>query len=731
MTRPRATLLLAALLSLFCLSLKAQGEAAWEISAPGGVSYDLETGFGIATNATIIYDGTVLTADTVSANDRTLEVVADGNVRIQQGDEVWVGEHIQYNFKTRQMVTSRFRTGRPPVFAGGEGLHGDITNQTYTATNALITTDNVSRPAIEIRARRIRVIPGKRIEARDATLWLYGVPAFYFPYYSRNLSERANNFNFIPGYRTRYGPFLLNSYTWFLNDQLDGAIHLDYREKRGVGVGPDLNFHLGRWGDAAFRYYYTHDEDARTNALNAPVYENRQRLYFSYLASPFTNLEVRSLVRYQSDIGVLHDFFESEYRQDPQPNSYVEANRFWRNFSLDALAQPRVNDFYERIERLPELRLTGFRQQLGTSPLYYESESTAGYYHRWFAETNGPVPPDFAAARVDTYHQLLLPETLFGWLSITPRAGGRFTYYSQATGPGATTEEVYRGVFNTGAEISFKASRLWPGVRSRALELDGLRHIIKPSANYVYVPRPTSLPSQLPQFDYQLPSLRLLPIEFPQYNSIDSIDSENAIRFGLRNEIQTRRAGRIEALLDWDVQTDWRLQPNRNQPKFSDVYSDLTFRPRSWLTLQSQVRLDPNTGRWRMVLDTVTFQPNETWNWTIGNFYLRDEPYGSSLTALGPGNNVINSSFYFRLNENWGLRATHHFDVRNGRMQEQYYTVYRDMRSWTAALTGGVRDNGVGPRDYIIGFTFSIKAMPKFGLGGDTVRSQSLLGGGG
>jgi hypothetical protein len=61
-------------------------------------------------------------------------------------------------------------------------------------------------------------------------------------------------------------------------------------------------------------------------------------------------------------------------------------------------------------------------------------------------------------------------------------------------------------------------------------------------------------------------------------------------------------------------------------------------------------------------------------------------------------------------------------------MQEQYYTIYRDMRSWTAALTGGVLNNGTGARDYVISFSFSIKAVPKFGVGTDTAQHYSLLG---
>jgi hypothetical protein len=402
-------------------------------------------------------------------------------------------------------------------------------------------------------------------------------------------------------------------------------------------------------------------------------------------------------------------------------------NKFWQNFSLDMLTRPRINDFYETVERLPEVRLSGFRQQLGTTPVYYESESSAGYYERLFAETNGLPQPNYAAARADTYQQLLLPETFFGWLNVTPRVGGRFTYYSQSTGPGGTNDEAYRSILYTGAEASFKASRVWPAAQNRLLDVNGVRHIIEPSVNFVYVPDPSVEPNELPQFDYQLPSLRQLPIEFPEYNSIDSIDSQETMRFGLRNKIQTKRAGQIEDLLNWDMSLDWHLKPNQNERCFGDLYSDLMLRPRSWLSLQSQLRFNINGENLRMSLHTLTIQPSTRWSWTLGQFYLRDD-FRPIPTALGQGNNLVTSAFFFRLDENWGFRATQHFDIRSGRMQEQLYTVYRDLRSWTVALTAGVLNNESGPADFTVAFTFSFKAMPRYGLGQDTVRSHSLLG---
>ena len=112
------------------------------------------------------------------------------------------------------------------------------------------------------------------------------------------------------------------------------------------------------------------------------------------------------------------------------------------------------------------------------------------------------------------------------------------------------------------------------------------------------MPNPSTSPSQLPQFDSALPSLLLLPIEFPDYNNIDSVDSENVVRLGLRNTLQTKRDGQLDKLLDWNLTIDWRLDPSANpnnldepsspQQSFSDLYSDLEFKPRSWLILESR-----------------------------------------------------------------------------------------------------------------------------------------------
>ncbi len=737
---------LACLCAIFPSIAAAQETPTWDIRALSQIIPGLKAGSIMMQGDTVIgtngvfvkYGPTVLTADTASLNQQSGDVVADGHVRIETGDQLWVGEHITYNFKTHQMQSEEFRTGKAPVFMQGRELEGDTTNQTYDARHAFVTTDDIADPTFRVRASHIRIVPGKYVEMWNAVLFVGDVPAFYFPYYRRNIGPHANNWNFTGGFRSGYGPYILNTYTWWLNDAVDGKFHVDYREERGPGVGPDLNLHLGQWGDATLKYYYTHDHNQYYGTNGLPDYgaisENRQRVYFGWQATPSTNLNLKALVNYQTDPLVEHDFFSGDYGQNPQPNTFVEANKYSENWSLDVLATPELNNFFDQVERLPDVKLTGLRQQILNTPFYYDSESSAGYYKTFFAETNGVTPfPAYSAARADTYHQITLPWTFFNWLNITPRVGGRYTYYSAETGPGGTNSVANRTVFNTGVSASFKVSQLWIGATNSFLQVDGLRHIIEPSANYVYVPNPSVPPSQLPQFDYALPSLLLLPVEFPDYNNIDSVDSENVIRLGLRNTLQTKRDGKLDNLLNWNLTIDWRLNPSGNavnldepfspQQTFSDLYSDLAFKPRSWIVLDSKIREDVENGDVNFAFDQLTFEPDERWSWGIGYWYLRN-----NFDGFTQGANSITSTTYYRFDDNWGFRMMHYFDAADGRLQEQIYTVYRDMRSWTAALSLRVIDNNTGPTDFTVAVTFSLKAMPSQHLGQDTADPNNLLG---
>ena len=66
--------------------------------------------------------------------------------------------------------------------SGQRGLHGEetvktrthLTNRVYMATNAFVTTDDVAQPAVKVRAHYIKIIPGDKIVASSAILYVEG-----------------------------------------------------------------------------------------------------------------------------------------------------------------------------------------------------------------------------------------------------------------------------------------------------------------------------------------------------------------------------------------------------------------------------------------------------------------------------------------------------------------------------------------------------------------------------
>lgn len=695
----------------------------WDIKAPK-VQVALDSGLLTATGGVVINyqegDGepAELSAETVSVNRETGDVVAKGTVFLRGRGQTWIGDELKYNFKTEDIETASFRTGLAPVFAAGSGLGASVSNNLYTATNAVITTDDLDQPYYRVESTEVTIIPGKEIRAKNATVYLGKTPIFYWPRYRRSLERHPNNWVVTPGYRSIWGPYVLMDYNWIANESLSGAMHLDLRQRRGVGVGPKVDWNLGRYGEVKLDTYYIHDENPQLSSTVAPPEADRHRIKFVYEANIRTNFTVKAVVREQGDPFILRDFFEWEYRRNTQPSSFLELEYLWDNYALNVLTMPRVNDFFERVERLPDVRFTGLRKKLGETPIYLESETSAGYLKHEFAN-NATAP--FAATRVDSYHQAIVPKTFANWLTVTPRVGGRHTYYSESEG-GAALNDANRWVFNTGAEVSTKLSRTWNNTELPWFESRGIRHIMRPSLNYVYVPSPNKRPIDLPQFDTTIPTLRLLPLDFPDFNSVDAVDSENTLRFGLRNNVQTKRDGQVDTLFNWNLFTDWRLRRRPDQDTFADLFSDMDFRPREWIGFSSETRYDIDAGVFSLADHRVVLSPYRNWNLSLGHRYVRRSP------LLGVGHNLLLANYYYRLNENWGFNMRHTFEGRDGVMEEQSYSVYRDFRSWVGSLTFRLRDNRTGADDFSVGFTFSSKAFPRFDLGSDRDTPEYLIG---
>src|SRR5438309_3681237 len=99
--------------------LRAQHQPGWEIEAlteKGVAQYDLKEPHLLRGTGGVVvrYGGAVLTAETIALDQQSGEAIAEGKVLIQHDEQIWAGDRIRYNFKTRAIQAEQFRTGKPP-----------------------------------------------------------------------------------------------------------------------------------------------------------------------------------------------------------------------------------------------------------------------------------------------------------------------------------------------------------------------------------------------------------------------------------------------------------------------------------------------------------------------------------------------------------------------------------------------------------------------------------------
>ena len=469
-----------------------------------------------------------------------------------------------------------------------------------------------------------------------------------------------------------------------------------------------------------------------------------------------------------SDRYLLQDFYEGEFTKNPNPDNVTSLAFYQPTFITTLSARFQANNFFDTTERLPDLSFDMPRTPLGKSGVFYQNENSGVYLDRTFDNTT--ILPSYSAYRLDTFHQFTDPQTLFGWLNLNPRLGLRATYYSSSAPEStaaydlqyvndtsdavaysisgantpfnaatATTAQItahqnllalqqaikqfqpgdgiFRPVVNVGMEGSFKLSHVYDDIESRAFGLDKIQHVIQPYADVSYIEDFGQGSRKLLQFDRLLPTTELSPIEFPQFNSIDTIDETAAVRMGVRNRLQTKR----DALtFDW-LELDTFFQVNIVQPdssatfsntgsRVSNLFNQLTFRPLPWvnLTIDSQLPVFNGRAGFTEVDSSLQFQATRDLDLTVSHRYLDNNPFFMNSSLL-----IFNA--YYRFDDNWSAGFSERYEFAQHQLQAQSYTLYRDLSSFVASFGITVRNNN-GVSDYGVLLNFTLKGVPKVNL---------------
>jgi len=697
-------------------------------------------------NVQISYGATTIFADEAQYDPTTRDVIATGNVRIYRDGQLVTAERAVYNLETKDIMSASVNGDNFPFLYSGDSFQNIPGSKGYLVKGGVFTTHDSAQPDWSLRARRVRMYPNDSVILYDVDLYIGEMPVLRLPYLYQSLN-RENAFSITPGYRSVWGGYLLTTYTFPLTDKIGATLRLDYMANRGVGVGISTRWAPKEdggknWG--RFTAYGLRDSGTdinKTALARETISPGRYRVSLQarqYLTDDiYASVNINKL----SDTRFLQDFSESEFVRNPHPDNVVSLTKFSDNYTMTLLARKQVNEFFDNTESLPEAALDINRQPLLGSKVFYEGATTAGVYNRNFA--NGSTVSDYGYTRFDTFHQFLFPHTYFGWLSIVPRVGVRGTWYSETGGyaPSGTsgttpvltstaqqaatttmnqlvqTGSLFRPVFNAGVEASFKASRAYEDVQSRAWGLDGLRHIVQPYINLSSVNTDSNgkLIYQIDRFERssQLPS-----IDFPSFSSVDSITDWNILRVGARNRLQTRRDDSTFNWLEMDTYFDIRFQsPNfgttdPDPGRYSNLVNRLRWNPLPWATLAVDSQLPVFDKGFTEVNTDIYFLPNERMSFSIGHRYINHNVLyqDSSLLTIGT---------YFRLSDTWAFSASGSYEFQDHIFQSQTYQLHRDFTSWVGSLGFQALDNSTSTtsqKSYGVTLSFTLKDLPSVRL---------------
>ena len=526
------------------------------------------------------------------------------------------------------------------------------------------------------------------LTAKNCLIRAYGVPFLWLPYFYKPKSETLGLFQIQYGESSDFGNYISLSKKFELSDYPYAAIRLrsDWLEKRGFGAGlrGSVLFENSKTEYSFYniydkRQYESQDEDdVRDAGISIPHYRYDFRI--SNVSHITPDLDFRGHFEYMSDEFFNEDFDAFYNSSMPRPVTFAALERQFENFAASIYFRPQVNDFFNTVEQLPTARLDVHRQEILDTNIYFQSETSFGYFKRKWRDFNDlpryDAPLEYESARFDTAHFLYYPIAL-DFITIVPRVGIRMTAYSNSSDQKINEDDLLailasndpnygkphkvrkdydddggsrvRFVGEVGIQANTKISRSWQDVRNYWLDLDGLRHVIIPYINYTYIPRPSVNRDYLYYFD-----------------DIDRIEEQNFVRLGLINRLQTRRGNQLVNYFVMENYWDLFLEHEKGYSDLGNFCTDIVMNPVRGLTLSTSFALSPsdsqldsmrdvirngrNVGRPGLDIDclsrlnfTVQYEPIE--DVTLNFSYQYQNPYrsrstysmGSTLTDLESG----------------------------------------------------------------------------------------------
>lgn len=722
-------------------------------------------------------NGLEIFADRAVYDLKAKTITAQGNVSVYQGNILQRGDRAVYYYERKFLDASGLRISLDPILleAGKFTVekHGD--KSVYVGEDAGITTHDVQDPNYWVRAKKTTIYPGEKIVFNDLKLYAGDTPVFWLPYLSQPLDAELG-YHFIPGARSNWGPFLLNTYGIMLGGETDPATgenkdawllsrwHLDLRSRRGLGTGVDfVDTRVENPEEiSGLSFYYLNDLDPSTRRSGIPrgfVNEDRSRIElkqrFNLDFKDDADWRIDSNLTYLSDEHYLEDFEPAEYRTDPAPDNTLGMYRRDDESLLSLYMRFRVNDFYRADTRLPEIAYDQARGPLFGLPLLHEGSTSFGVIGERAADPtrNAILNPLMGMTAGNPGSQRLLNQ-LSGYdrqlaeeiLALPLGDPRRDALRTQLLDSGYTRFNTYQELSMPMTAGGFLQIIPQAGIGfTRYDSVDGPLDGSDRTTLHVGAESSVKFSKDLGDFTdprWGLNGMMHVLQPYTTWSVISTNDFEPGDPMVDRLTPTTRprpldptRFTAVDELQSWNVMrlgTRNRLLTKRDNQSFEWLYLDTYMDAflddpegqRDFSNLYNDVRFQPLP--W-MSVDLETQIPIFSGGSGFSEFNsrLRFIPTDSFEFSFGYrildghpvliDSNRIDLHAYTRLNEDWGIGTRHVVELDDSTLELEQYTIHRDLGNWVAGIGITHRDNRL-EEEYGVIFSLTLKDFPSVSL---------------
>lgn len=667
------------------------------------------------------------------------EVYAEGFVRMKTRRELVTADRLYINFaasrgiiQNAEVRTRDFKTKLDVVLRAR--VVRQLDERTYRAEDGSITTCTYGEPHYVVGVKEVEF---KRDKEGDQVLFTHivprlgGFPIFYWPFYFVRLDEgpplRSVRFERSGRHgitvRTRWG-FDLNRYERDESGEIirdeDGipkekrwgrlTFDIDHFQRRGTACGPGLEYEWTDYEGSIETYYIRDrgpDEKNEYERRFLPLEDKdrgRVRLFHRhYLDSLVHGLRLDAEISYVSDRNLLEEFFEHEFEEDEEQESYLYLRYVRENMALTALQKLRTVDFQDQIEYTPSLGFTMIAQPLFPGTLYLTTFTRCDNVRNRYDDS---LDLDSQRIwRVDRYAEIGQPFRL-GVFNFTPFIGTRFTWFEEGVD---ARKNINRFVGSAGARLGTVLQRTFE-TRNETLGIHGLRHTALLEMRYTNNYECNRKPEKLFQFDTidEVSTFEELSIEKRHRFETKDATGENPWEFmNISFEVEyypdpardTGRPRNQNFLKPFNWISNYPDEDGEYKRRnWSNVHVDLSVTPRGILSFSGNAEYNTYTGSIDASTVGVTATPRQE---------IRTSLYHRFLRGIA---DTVGTNLQWDITEIWGVEVDFQYNLSRGVIADQRYVLKRKLHDFVLEFMVHL-DEGKDDTTYSV--VLYPKALPK------------------